>query len=273
MKKPAINSCIIWAKKLADTRLDDLSPSEQAALQDHLEKCPACAAIRLEYQLMDTRLQNYLADERPFQYAPRRLIPDFEFHRLRLLLLRQAERNHGFSLIVVGVVFLLLALAYLIPEFRHDHNWLILTFVNIAGVVVPLYFFWNGIASILSGQRPVSLEEVKQQRQHARTVWYLQVYGESLPDRVLKKNIRALLLESGLLLSGSLALLLYMLSSMPDASWPRVLLFTGVGLMEGLLILDMLYFTRRQRHDRLTQSKQELSRLLLRSEEMTGDKP
>src|ERR1051326_5923902 len=79
MKHSKINSCAVWAKKLATSHLEDFSPSEQAALLAHLEKCPACAAIRLEYQLMDARIHSYPAKERLLHQPPLSFKPEYEF--------------------------------------------------------------------------------------------------------------------------------------------------------------------------------------------------
>ncbi|MFL5628680.1 MAG: hypothetical protein ACJ788_24120, partial [Ktedonobacteraceae bacterium] len=71
MKKlKKIHPCAAWAKKLALTRPEDLSPSEQTELLAHLGKCPACSAIRLEYHLMDIRIRNYPACERLRDLSP-----------------------------------------------------------------------------------------------------------------------------------------------------------------------------------------------------------
>ncbi len=48
--------CIVWWEKLAATHPDDLFPSEQQALERHVASCPACAAVRAEYQVIDALL-------------------------------------------------------------------------------------------------------------------------------------------------------------------------------------------------------------------------
>jgi hypothetical protein len=63
MKDPMFQPCAAWAEKLAATHPDDLSPTEWAALEAHIAHCPACAAIRVEYRLMDDRIRNYPASE------------------------------------------------------------------------------------------------------------------------------------------------------------------------------------------------------------------
>lgn len=273
MKNPLMNPCAAWAKKLAATHPDDLSPSEQSALLAHLEKCPACAAIRLEYQLMDSRVHNYPANEHLFCRTSLPLIPEYEFHRLRLLLRRQVERNHGFILIVVGILFFLLVLIYLIPLFLHYQSGFILAIVDIAGTIIPMYFLWKGIASIFSSLRPVAIEEVKQLRHQARRVWYLQARGEVLPDRTFRRKMEILLIESGLTISGGLILLLHILDSKPVHSWAYILLLIMIGLIECLLILDTFYLAPKQTRELPVQSAQELSRLLINGEAMTGEEP
>lgn len=63
MKDPMFKPCAAWAEKLAATHPDDLSPTEQAALEAHVAECPACAAVRAEYRLMDVRILEFPANE------------------------------------------------------------------------------------------------------------------------------------------------------------------------------------------------------------------
>jgi DNA-directed RNA polymerase specialized sigma24 family protein len=48
--------CVEWKEKLAATHPDDLSPSHRQALERHVASCPACAAVRTEYQAIDALL-------------------------------------------------------------------------------------------------------------------------------------------------------------------------------------------------------------------------
>jgi DNA-directed RNA polymerase specialized sigma24 family protein len=48
--------CVEWQEKLAATHPDDLSPSHRQALERHVASCPACAAVRAEYQEIDALL-------------------------------------------------------------------------------------------------------------------------------------------------------------------------------------------------------------------------
>lgn len=59
MKSPMFQPCAEWAEKLVATHPDDLSPTEWAALEAHIAQCPACAAVRAEYRLMDDLIRNY----------------------------------------------------------------------------------------------------------------------------------------------------------------------------------------------------------------------
>lgn len=61
MKDPIFQPCAAWAEKLAAKHPDDLSQTEWAELEDHLAHCPACAAVRAEYRLMDERIRDYPA--------------------------------------------------------------------------------------------------------------------------------------------------------------------------------------------------------------------
>jgi hypothetical protein len=174
---------------------------------------------------------------------------------------------------VAGILFFLLVLIYLTPPFLHYQIGFILVMVDIAGAIIPMYFLWKGIASIFSGLRPVTIEEVKQLRYQARRVWYLQASGVFLPDRTFRKNIKIFLIESGLTISGGLILLLHILNSMLMHSWAYILLLIVVGLVEYLLVLDILYLAPKQTRDLPIQSVQELSRLFINGETTTGEKP
>ena len=59
MKDSLFEACPVWAEKLAAAHPDDLSLTELAALESHVKECPACAAIRFEYRLMDARIRDY----------------------------------------------------------------------------------------------------------------------------------------------------------------------------------------------------------------------
>lgn len=273
MKNPMINSCAGWAKKLADTRLRELSPSEQTALLAHLEKCPACAAIRLEYQLMDTRIRSYPAKERPLHWSPPSVMPEYEFHRLRLLLRRQAERNHGIIFIVVGILFFLLVLLFFLSVSLHYQSGFLLTLVDIAGSFIPMYFLWKGMASIIANLRPVTIAEVKQQRHEARRTWYLQAHGERQPDRRFRKTLRAFLIESCLTISAGVILLLHIVDKMPAPGWAYFVAPVVLCLIECLLILDIRYYPPKHTRDLPFQSAQELSQRLIDGETTTGEEP
>jgi len=47
--------CTAWAEKLAH-RGEDLSPTDHAALDAHLQSCPACEAAYADYTFLDARL-------------------------------------------------------------------------------------------------------------------------------------------------------------------------------------------------------------------------
>src|SRR5690348_14737209 len=79
MKDPRFQPCAGWAKKLAATHLDDLSPTQWAELEAHIAHCPACAAVRAEYRLMDEVIRNYPADQTSLHPPPP--IPTFASRR------------------------------------------------------------------------------------------------------------------------------------------------------------------------------------------------
>ncbi len=51
-----LTPCSFWAEHLAATHLDDLSSFERVALERHIASCPACAAIRAEYEAMGRKI-------------------------------------------------------------------------------------------------------------------------------------------------------------------------------------------------------------------------
>ena len=267
MNNPLVNPCAIWAKKLATTRLEDLSPSEQTALLTHLEKCPACAAIRLEYKLMDARIRNYPARERslPRSFS---FMPEYEFHRLRLLLRRQAERNHGIILMAAGILFFLLVLLFFLSIFLHYQSGFSLNVIDILGSLIPMYFLWKGMASIFASLPPVTIEEVKQRRQEARRMWYLQAREERRTDHGFIRN-KMFLIESCLTISGGLILLLHIADNMPVPGWTYIVALLVLCIIECLLILDMRYYPPEHTLDQPDQSVRELSQRLIDGETIT----
>jgi len=48
--------CTTWAEKLA-LRGEDLSPADRAALDAHIQNCPACEAVQADYDFLDARLR------------------------------------------------------------------------------------------------------------------------------------------------------------------------------------------------------------------------
>src|SRR5947208_2005322 len=69
MKKSPVIPCATWAKELAAAHPDDLSPSERAALEAHIESCPACAAVRSSYREIDARIRALPPIEPLFTHA------------------------------------------------------------------------------------------------------------------------------------------------------------------------------------------------------------
>src|SRR5947207_16003363 len=70
MKKRMPKPCTTWANKLAATYPGSLSPSEQAALEDHLKHCEVCAAARAEYYQMDALIRAFPSDESMAHLSP-----------------------------------------------------------------------------------------------------------------------------------------------------------------------------------------------------------
>lgn len=52
MKQPYMTPCPFWAASLAATHPDDLTLFERVALKNHMASCPACTAVRAEYEAM-----------------------------------------------------------------------------------------------------------------------------------------------------------------------------------------------------------------------------
>jgi hypothetical protein len=202
---------------------------------------------------------------------PLSVMPEYEFHRLRLLLRRQAERNHGIILIVVGTLFFLLVLIFFLSVFLHYQSGFSLTMVDIAGSLIPMYFLWKGMASIFASLRPVTIAEVKQQRHEARRTWYLQALGKRRPDRGFRRSKRTFLIESCLTISGGLILLLHIADKMPVPGWTYIVVPVVICLIECLLILDIRYYLPKHTRDLPLQSVQELSQRLIDGETTTGE--
>lgn len=268
-KPKKLHPCRVWATKLALTHPEDLSPSEQAELLAHLDKCPACSSIRLEYRLMDIRISNYPSVEKLHDLSPAQPIPEYEFHRLGLLLQRQEERNRGSTLIVSGSAFLFLALACLIPLLPSHKTGASIVTIVIVGIVVSMYFLCNGIASVFSSMRPVTIEEVKRRRNHVRRISYEQARGRHFHAYTIKGRKKRLLFGSGLTISGG-SLLFYALKSIPELTWTYIVLIGGVVcLIETILLLEPLYLAPRREKELPAQDLQELSRLLVDGELVT----
>ncbi len=73
MRTPAPRPCAEWEKLLAAVFPADLAPEDRAALEAHLAICPACAAVRADYQRMDAQIRR-LPDPRPLPGLPPRLV-------------------------------------------------------------------------------------------------------------------------------------------------------------------------------------------------------
>lgn len=65
--------CAEWAEVLTVTNPDDLAPSTLAALEAHLATCPACAAVRADYERFDRYIQR-LPTSRPLPAFPPQLL-------------------------------------------------------------------------------------------------------------------------------------------------------------------------------------------------------
>ncbi len=73
MKSTGQTPCAFWAEKLAATHPDDLSPFDRLALETHITSCPACAAVRAEYEAMG-RYLDQLPEVEPLPGIPARLL-------------------------------------------------------------------------------------------------------------------------------------------------------------------------------------------------------
>ncbi len=82
MKKSRVTPCTLWAKELAATHPDDLSPSEHAALESHLASCPACATVHDIYREIDARILA-LPPIKPLSIHPAQLPPRGTEHHYR----------------------------------------------------------------------------------------------------------------------------------------------------------------------------------------------
>lgn len=73
MKTSMPGPCAEWAELLAAVFPADLAPADRAALGAHLATCPACAAVKADYQRMDARIRA-LPAPRPLDGLPPRLL-------------------------------------------------------------------------------------------------------------------------------------------------------------------------------------------------------
>ena len=73
MKSTGQTPCPFWAEKLAATHPDDLTPFDRLALETHIASCPACAAVRAEYEAMGSYLSQ-LPPVEPLPGIPARLL-------------------------------------------------------------------------------------------------------------------------------------------------------------------------------------------------------
>ncbi len=62
--------CEEWAEKLAARHQEDLTPQEHLALQEHLARCPACAAQYEVYQSLEARIRELPSPEPPPSFLP-----------------------------------------------------------------------------------------------------------------------------------------------------------------------------------------------------------
>lgn len=77
MKEPISKLCINRAEKLAAAHPDDLPSDERGELDAHVAKCPACAAARAEYHLMDVLIRAYPSrGTLPGLFPPRLVLPE-----------------------------------------------------------------------------------------------------------------------------------------------------------------------------------------------------
>ena len=57
MNKTTVKPCREWADRLAARHPDDLSPTDAAALKQHLQTCAACASVYRSYALMESAIR------------------------------------------------------------------------------------------------------------------------------------------------------------------------------------------------------------------------
>lgn len=74
MKEPISKPCITWTEKLAAIHPDNLSSDERSELNAHITTCPACAAVRAEYHLIDVLIRAYPTCEVLSGLIPPRLV-------------------------------------------------------------------------------------------------------------------------------------------------------------------------------------------------------
>jgi hypothetical protein len=199
-----------------------------------------------------------------------RVNPEFELHRRRLLLMRQAERRYGIILILSGIAYFLLVPVCLMPLLFLHGRWVAGEAAGISGAAISLYFLMSGLASIHAGRRPVTTREVHQKRRETRRLLFQQAQGKLPPIYTPKGRMITLGTGSIVTIAGALTLLFFLVG-IPELAWTRALLIIVALLVELTLILDVLYLRARAARDLPAQSTQELS-LLLASGELTAGK-
>lgn len=268
-----LQPCTKWAKKLALTRSEDLSPSDQSKLMAHLDKCPACSNVLLEYRMMDACIRNYPDDGRLSQLSPPLPIPEYELHRLHLLLSRQMERRRSLILLLTGMLFLCLILLCLFPLLPHPKIGVFVPTMGCFSVMVSLYFLWSGLASFFASFHPVTIEDVKKFRSQTRRKRYLHARGEQRRAGPLHGQKKMLLIRITVMILGSICLLCALKTS-SMLTWAYLLLISGTVCLIGcILLLDALHLAPQQRDEQPGESRQELARRFTSGELATVQGP
>jgi len=119
-------ACLHWREKLAVFPPEELSPTEQKALDVHIASCPSCSLARTHYSLLRTALRDLSADE-PAPDLPPRLLQLWQAEALQpvgqttlhsMKSLKDPRRKiHAPRLALVGIVVVVLLVGVFLMPF------------------------------------------------------------------------------------------------------------------------------------------------------------
>ena len=95
--------CVHWEERLATTRVNQLSPPEQKALQLHIQTCQTCFAMYTDCLVIDDYLQRTFASKQPAANVSGSVLPLYATRQHRPWLWQPGLRNAGWLRVAVFV--------------------------------------------------------------------------------------------------------------------------------------------------------------------------